>query len=125
MKKNKELVEGVVRLRGEGKSWREVGRMNNIKIWPNKIYLQLEDWSETDFADFVDDEATWCKDQINDVKYIRADIVDMLREALQKAEEAMRLFDDSLLSSPDWYGDRDFAVKIKEALSLIESLGEK
>ncbi len=55
--------------------------MKIIKDSPKKIYLQIDDEGERPEV-FPDEGVTWCEDRMNDndVEYIRADLVEVLKQ---------------------------------------------
>ena len=58
---------------------------------PEAIWLVMgEDCGEGPFSEFH--EVTWCEDKqyADDIKYVRADVADKLREAAQKALDVLR-----------------------------------
>jgi len=62
-----------------------VERLHNA---PATIWLQVDPDGIDPTEEFLPDGATWCKDKINDsdVEYIRADVVESLRQQLADAE---------------------------------------
>lgn len=55
---------------------------DSLSSWPERIYLQ-RDWGCVD--DTPHEETTWCAEKIHDVdvEYVRADIVERLREQIK------------------------------------------
>lgn len=67
---------------------------DNLKTWPERIYLQhSEDNEAPNFADVfgVRDEITWCQDKQfdGDVEYVRADRVQHAQQAVESEQESL------------------------------------
>lgn len=78
--------------------------MDNIKTWPEKIYLQGADEVDGDCDKYEDvyqflEDITWCDDSINthDIGYIRIDIVDELKKENEKLKEQVSKFANNAL----------------------------
>jgi len=73
----------------------ELRTKDSLSSWPERIYLQRDEYCVGEECGPHGSETTWSADRINDgdVEYVRADIANRLREQLRRARSCMEAND--------------------------------
>jgi hypothetical protein len=93
--------------------------MASVHDAPETIWLQVDPDGTDPTEEFLPDGATWCQDKINgsDVEYVRADVVESLRQQLAECQADNKRLRDTLGL---WWGasEEDFEGILRQALAV-------